>query len=200
MRQIIADKAEILGLLCAEGYYSDAWSAYVVFDKRRCSAYYRCVKRKVVEFSNKNTKLLQRFQDLINNVYGFVPNVSISKKRTPKIVLTRKNVVSDLVSYSNFGLERWVVPETIFNGSNIAKLRFIRGFFDGDGSFSKNCLSLYSSNKDALFDIYKMLCLLKFHSNFRGPYKNEGKKDMYEIYIRSVSRERFIRLVKPIKI
>lgn len=200
MEKMTPNKAEILGLLCSEGCYVDTWSKYVVFDKRRSNAYYRCAKRRVVEFSNKNQNLLKRFQKLINFEYGYIPKVYVSGKCTPKIILARKAVVEDLVSYSSFGCERWVVPECILNGSESVKTRFIRGFFDGDGTYSMNRIVLYSANRDGLHSIYEMLKDLSISSSFYGPQKRQNKKDMYSIYVKASSRERFIGLMKPIKI
>jgi len=193
------NKAELLGLLCSDGYSSDKWYGCLSFDKRRGRHYYRYRRRKVIEFGNKDSRLLERFQFLINKEYGYIPNILTKSQVTPRIVLGRVKPVDELTSYSQFGCERWIIPDCIVNGSDEIKFRFIKGFFDGDGTYSRGEPRIYSANKKSLFNLYELLEKLNISCTFLGPRKTKGKKDMYEIYIRAKSRQRFITLVAPIK-
>ncbi|MCD6477015.1 MAG: LAGLIDADG family homing endonuclease [Candidatus Aenigmarchaeota archaeon] len=142
---------------------------------------------------------MKRFQYLIDKEYGYIPNILTKSQTTPKITLGRIKIVNDLTSYSKFGCERWIIPKCIMDGSDEIKYRFIRGFFDGDVTQSNNGFVIYSANKDSLFNLYELLESLNILSTFRGPYKRKGRKNMYEIYVRACSRERFITLIDPIK-
>ncbi|MEM5782533.1 MAG: hypothetical protein QXD43_05055, partial [Candidatus Aenigmatarchaeota archaeon] len=71
-------KAEILGLLCSDGNYRKYKTEFIEFDKRRNKHYKRKQIKRIIEFANTDIKLLQRFRNLLNIVYNYKPNITLS--------------------------------------------------------------------------------------------------------------------------
>jgi len=77
------EKAEILGLLCAEGSHYSYITVYNEFFKNR-GRYYTLIRNvEAVEFTNLDDKLLQHFRNLMLKIYNYAPRptgVNISMK------------------------------------------------------------------------------------------------------------------------
>jgi len=126
------EKAEILGLLCAEGSYYNYISNYWEYDKRRKKKYLRKNKRSEgIEFNNNDYALLNRFLKLLEKVYSYKRRV-IGVEKSRKIVIKRQNVVIDILKYTllyrlriNKKLETYKFIKTI--NSNKFKARAFAG-------------------------------------------------------------------------
>ncbi|MBU2639794.1 MAG: hypothetical protein KKG75_03785 [Nanoarchaeota archaeon] len=130
--------AEILGLLCSEGYYRDYRVDCTTYDKRRKKHYLRKNKRqRVLEFSNKNIPLVYHFQKLLKKEFDYSTKISMTHIDLCRIFITRWDIIDRLISYSDFGCSRWKVPREIIHGNIKVKRSFIRGFFYGDGCLDK---------------------------------------------------------------
>ena len=191
--------AELLGLLCAEGCHVQCTYERMQFDKRRGKAYRSIEHRNVIEFSNTNMLLLKRFAQLVDYVYGYSPNITCIKCGKPKITLARKHIVKDLLSYSNYGSAKWIVPKEMMSTTRSAKAAFIRGLFDGDGTFSKKTVRLYSCNIMALRKVSKVLDSLNLEHTMQGPSKVNGKMDMFTLNVLASQHATFMSLVNPIR-
>jgi len=192
MKSITPELAEILGLLCAEGSYILSFPSYWGKDKGK-KRFYKNHKSERIEFSNKDKKLLDHFQSLIQIQYGYKPNIT----KHSKINLCRRTIIKDILDYTELGCFSWCVPNEILSSEIEIKIKFLRGFFDGDGTAS-NIARFFSTNKDGLIQVNSLLNELNIKSTFLGPYKKEGRKPYYVIQISRTEKENFLNIIKPI--
>jgi hypothetical protein len=68
---ITPEKAEILGLLCAEGNYRGYISIYFEKNRKRKAVYLRECWKEIIEFSNTDISLLNHFVNLLFKEYGY---------------------------------------------------------------------------------------------------------------------------------
>ena len=124
------EKSEIIGLLCAEGCNFVSISTYYEWDRNRKKYYLRKNKRcERIDFSNTDARLAEHFRNLLIKCYGSSP-----KYTSLKVMIVRKKMIRDLLSYSKFGWNKWAVPKEILNGPRSVKTAFIRGLYEGDGT------------------------------------------------------------------
>ncbi len=203
---ITADKAELVGFLCAEGcYYKYIWEGWE-FDKRRQNSYFRIKYNEVLQMGNNNLKIQTRFLFLLNKIYGYKIKF-YGKPNSMRCTIKRKDVIKDLMQYSktynSFG---WKLHKFILTGTRQVKLSFLSGFFDGDGSISltsKNRykIRLFSVNLKELKKVEKLINSLGMKSKVYGPYWGKGSKTgIYELTLISKDAINFVNNVKPVKI
>jgi len=167
------EKAEILGLLCAEGSHYKYTSTYKEFFKNRGinGKYYQRTKNlELVEFTNLDNGLLQHFRNLMLQVYNYAPRPT-GVKTSLKIRIVKKDVIKDLVGYTDFGCTKWGVPYEIEKSENNIKSSFIRGFFDGDGCVTNHDLRIKSVNNKGIYIFAQLLISLGIKCKVFGPYK-----------------------------
>jgi len=198
---MLSKKANIIGLLCSDGNYREYVSRYIEFDKKRNKYYNRVQNKRIMEFANTNILLLQKFQELLNFVYGYKPNIIFSNNRTYRVCIVKKYVIDDILRYVVLGNNKWYVPKFVMEGNDAVKLGFIQGYFDGDGSIDLNQgkytrVRFGSINLNGLKQLKKILEDLKMECSLNGPYKRIGKKDAYEILLKRKGTERFINLIQ----
>ena len=198
MNMISIEKSEILGLLCAEGYYNSSTVTYLEYDKRRKKTYKRTKKLNIIEFTNKNKFLLSHFQKLINKEYDYTVNITDTGSCL-RIRISKNNIVNDLISYTNFNSEDWKVPKTIINGSDDIKIAFIRGFYEGDGIKSDRILQtlrvrICSKNLKGLKQLEKILKSLDIESHI---YNESNKRIFYTLNMFGKNSLKFLNIIKP---
>ena len=172
------EKAEILGLLCAEGTHYKYQSSYLEFFKNRGinGKYYRRTKIiEAIEFTNLNQALLEHFRDLMSIVYDYSPRPT-GVKNSMKIRITKNAVISDLLKYTDFGCKKWTVPKEIPDSEADIIASFLSGIFDGDGSFRERDIRLVSVNGNGLKSVSILLSLIGIESWVNGPYKGRGNR------------------------
>jgi len=91
----------------------------------------------------------------------------------------------------------WKVPESVMKGTRTTKLRFLRGFFEGDGTIS-NRIRFFSTNLNGLKQISFLLNQLEIKNKINGPIIKRERKPFYEVYIYQSERERFLNKLEPI--
>jgi intein/homing endonuclease len=184
--------AEILGLLCAEGSYIDAMSTYweKTLKSRRLR---RDVRSRRIEFYNKDIVLLTHYASLLCKEYGYIPSIT----KHNKINIGRINIIEHILKHTPLKCKSWRVPEDVLVGSAVVRRRFLRGFFDGDGTASGS-LRMFSINQPGLTQIGNILSSLGIEYTFRGPIQKPNRQPYYVIMIRQKSRETFLKLVQPI--
>ena len=100
------EKAEILGLLCAEGTHYQYITQYFGFFKNRGKGgkyYLRTQYIEAIEFTNLDDHLLRHFRKLMLRVYKYAPKPT-GVKTSIKIRIKKKYVIKDLLKYTDLGV------------------------------------------------------------------------------------------------
>ncbi len=179
---ISTEKAEIIGLLCADGSHFVCYSEYMEWHNIRKKRYFKRRRTERIEFTNKNNGLLIHFRNLVLKVYGEAPKI---KFRFFKVRLIKKKFIYDLLRFTDFSCEKWSTPKEIIKGSNDVKAAFIRGVYEGDGTKLQwrrkvPYLEFHMYNIKGLKQIKKLLLSLGIHSKLY-PYPKliiKGQKDV----------------------
>ena len=74
-----------------------------------------------------------------------------------KIRLIKRNVLQDLLKYTEFGCLKWRLPNEIANGNDEVKAAFLRGYFYGDGCCSNNEVFFASANETGIKQVSDVL-------------------------------------------
>ena len=104
------NKAEIIGLLCAEGNYHNKVTRYWQYYSNRNKSYYVNHRNMHIQFGNLNVKLLNKFHKLLQIEYSYFPKIY-----KDRIKICRRDIIKDLVKYSDYGTLKWHVPKEILN-------------------------------------------------------------------------------------
>jgi len=186
------DLAEILGLLCAEGCHVISYSSY--WEKERDKKRYRKNKKSErIEFYNKDIKLLTHFQKLLYTCFGY--NARITKDN--KVNIGNRKIINKLIQYTQLGHLNWQVPDFVNKGSTMLKIKFLRGYFDGDGTCSSR-IRFFSTNEAGLKQISFLLNSMKISHKFQKPELKQNRKPLHIIQVSEKERETFLNKVKPI--
>ncbi len=192
-----AKKSELIGLLVSDGSIREYTSKYTEFDKRRNKRYNRIKRVKIIEFINTNKDLIERFRELLKEIYNYNPNVGLDRGNF-RIPITKNYIIFDIKEKVRLGHNSWTIPRFIISGNKKIKKAFIRGFFDGDGStdISKSKtprVRLTSTNRKGIKEISELLLQLELNHSLLGPYRRgENRKPEFQINIKKDSIIKFI--------
>jgi len=188
---ISAEKAEIIGLLCADGSHFVYYSEYMEWHNIRKKRYFKRRRTERIEFTNKNNDLLVHFRNLILKIYGEAPKI---KFKFFKVRLIKKIFINDLLKFTDFGCDKWFIPKEIKNGTKNVKSAFIRGIYEGDGTKlqwrgKQPYLEFHIYNIKGLKQLKKVLFSLGINSKLYSYPKLiiKGSKDVLK----------FAKIVKP---
>jgi len=117
-----------------------------------------------------------------------------------RIFITKWKIIDKLLEFTDFGCDKWKVPEKIFSGSINLKKSFIIGFFYGDGSIGKTKennirFRITSINFKGISALSKILSDIGILNNLNGPYFRQNQRPYYEILIRRASNQKFINKI-----
>ncbi|MBT3985185.1 hypothetical protein HOD38_00075 [archaeon] len=108
-----------------------------------------------IRFFPDDAYMLQVYCELMEELYDKCPSVFI-EKGSFNARLTSKVIVEDIISYSNFGLEKWDLPEELFLIPN-AKEYWISAFFSGEAYVGKNHIKVQTINKSGMEKLSNLL-------------------------------------------
>ena|SRR3989344_9512657 len=192
MKKLTPELAELLGLLCAEGCYILRYNTY--FGKHRNKIIlYKNHKSERIEFYNKDKKLIIRFKNLLAKEFYYYPNVT----KFGKINICRRDIIRTILIETQIGHLKWEVPKRILNSNKLIKISFLRGYFDGDGTASKN-IRMFSTNLSGLNQVAKILIDLKFDYKFEKPMIKENRKPLHYIQLPMYEKERFLKIIQTV--
>lgn len=193
MRKLTPELSEILGLLCAEGSHIIAFSTYIGKDGGK-PRLFKNDKSERIEFYNKDIKLLLHYKDLLLKEFNYNPKIT----KHGKVNICTMKIIKEITEYTKLGHINWKVPEDLFDADETVKIAYLRGYFDGDGTVSNNKPRFFSTNKNSLYQIKKLLEQLGFHPNFQKPELKTGRKPLHTLYINAEERERFLKTINPL--
>lgn len=148
----------------------------------------------------KVISLLVSDKDFIDLFLSAVKEIT-DKEYIPKRRLNRKswlwnvqirhrrlfNTISSLSKFDNFN---WRVPELVLSGNREIKKAFLNGFFDGEGSVSRQRegrlvphLSVSSVNQEGLLDIGKILSDFDITFSFSRRFNKKYRRYYYTLTI-----------------
>ncbi len=188
------NKAEIVGFLCAEGNYYNKFSDYLQYypNRGKNGKHYKIHKRNIyIQFANFNQKILKRFYNLLEAEYNYSPRIY-----SDRIKICRRDIIRDLIKCSNYGCLKWSIPKEIKNNTNLA-IRFLYGYFEGDGCSRENKIVFSSSNFNGLKQVRTLLDKLSINNTLQGPYFRKNREPEYFVYIKRDSWDRFFNIIKP---
>lgn len=194
------EKAEILGLLCAEGNHRGYIAIYFEKNRKRKAVYLRECWKEIIEFSNTDVTLLRHFVSLLSNEYNYQPKIIKSNNDVFRVCITKNNVIRDLLKYTDFGCLKWSIPSSILKSDHLVKAAFIRGFFDGDGSVDyvdKKIprIRFGSSNFNGLKMLSKLLESISLKHSLNGPYLQYNRMPSFELLLRTSSIKDFVNFI-----
>jgi intein/homing endonuclease len=192
MRKLTPELAEILGLLCAEGCHNISYSTYIGWFRNRPRLHVN-KRSERIELYNKDKKLLLRYKHLLEKEFSYVAKIT----KGNKINIGTREVIREIVEYTELGNEKWLVPELISLADDQVKIAFIRGYFDGDGTAS-NTIRFFSVNKQGILEVFNLVRSLGFKVTFQGPILKSNRKPAYIIQLSRKERERFLKTIRPV--
>ncbi|MBU3923291.1 MAG: helix-turn-helix domain-containing protein [Nanoarchaeota archaeon] len=151
---------------------------------------------------NNNGNLVEELIGSYYNIFGVEPKLSKSAQGCDELKLV--NRVATLVWQSIFGFREYrsdnkVFPNIIFNVSKELQLEFLRMYFLGDGTLSKNNISFTTTSKDMANQLIYLLSSFGVVGSVseKEPSENSLIKSRNRAYIVSVSsREDIMKLKK----
>lgn len=197
MGKLTPEKAEIIGLLCAEGCHFK-YSSTFFRDRKRIAK--RTQIKDYVDFTNLDKNLLQHFRNLLILVYDYAPKVT-GVPTSLKIHILKKTVVKDLLSFTDFGFDKWRVPDKVMKSNKKIQASFIRGLYEGDGiklqRAYKNCyyIGFHMKNKEGLKQLQALLENIGIGTRF---WRDGYKKETTKLIIYGISDVfKFKNIIKP---
>lgn len=129
------------------------WLGYVLSEAH--------IEKSRIVFYNRNKILLERLAFLTEKIFGLHTEV-LEDRVVVKCGMTLTKILSCLFDvYVGKKKSRNIkVPSRLFNARKEKVARFVRAYFDGDGSFYKNQIEIASNSKEMLLGIKTLL--LKF--------------------------------------
>jgi len=192
MNKMSPELAEIIGLLCAEGshivYYSNYW------EKGRKKLRYRKNKKSErIEFYNKDIKLLAHYQELLKKEFNYETKVT----KHGKVNICNMKVIREIIDHTKLGHLDWRIPESVKKSRKEIKTKFLRGYFDGDGTAS-SIVRMFSSNPEGIKQISELLNELNFKHTIQGPIIKLNRKPSYVLQLSRKVQSKFIKSIDPI--
>jgi len=162
--QASQELSEVLGLFIAEGYIRTKNTAV---------------------FTNGDEKLLEKFSQLINSVFGIKTKKEKQKGKTPGILVHNKIFVDFIKAIDAGGSSsEKQIPSLILRSSDEVLSAFLKGYYLGDGSFSQGEVELSTASKKLQIGLsYALARLGILHPLALRKFKG---KSYYRIFIRGI--------------
>ncbi|MFH1236979.1 MAG: LAGLIDADG family homing endonuclease [Candidatus Aenigmatarchaeota archaeon] len=169
------EKSYIFGVMCGDGYT-------------------HCTKNKSYQIALQAVDMdfVIEFADCLNKIYGIQPSISKIKARQTnwnekwQARICCKEIFNDILNHGEFKTNSWRIPECVFESSNEIKCRFLRGFFDSEGSVDVNSkrITAVSTNTHGINDVSNLLKDLDIKSRIRkNSIKHGNRNACYSVRI-----------------
>ncbi|NIP40460.1 MAG: hypothetical protein GTN39_02990 [Candidatus Aenigmarchaeota archaeon] len=175
MGHIIPEKAYLFGVMIGDGYL-------------------HCTENKSYQIALQavDRDLISEFAKCLKKVYGLEASISNIKIKTQnwndkwQARICCKEIFNDILGYGPFKTDSWKVPKIISDSSEKVQCRFLKGFFDSEGSVGTNSRRVVavSTNKQGLNGIKSLLSRSGINSRIHRNKEIRGnRKPCYSIRI-----------------
>jgi V/A-type H+/Na+-transporting ATPase subunit A len=159
------DFAEFLGLFVAEGYVRG---------------------RGTLVFTNSEDRLLRRFLDLSEELFGLVGQIELQEGKTPNALLFSRLLV-DLID--RLGIGRGSagkhIPPLVLSSSNKTLAGFLRGYYLGDGGISDGEIEFCTASRSLQTEL--SYALSRFGITWSLGRRVKNGTDYFRVFVRGVS-------------
>jgi intein-encoded DNA endonuclease-like protein len=156
--ELSPEKSYILGVMCGDGYLS-------------------CTKNQSYQIALQavDRDFVFEFSKCLKKVYGIRPAIAkiaarrINWNEKLQSRVCCKEIFIDILKYGNLKTKSWRVPKIIFESSDEIKSKFLKGFFDSEGSVEiiDKRLTAVSINENGLNEIAILLKSVGIRSRIR---------------------------------
>lgn len=159
--------AELLGYILANGN--------IYYNKNK-SKYY-------VAYHSNNEMLRRRVRKLLNKLYGITVKEEFPKNKTPRIRVSRKAVVLDIIEKTGiYGRKANKVRIPSFVWKSKETLRaFLKAYLDSDGTVEKASVKILTASRMMAIDLTYALSVFNIVARLRG--KHSKGKVYYNVVI-----------------
>jgi len=162
-RSLTTEKAYILGVLCGDGHISARFAQ--------------------LEISKEDKEFIHYFVECFKKVYGLKFNCHDRPKRKTLVTyISPEFICKDLLSYGNFGVRKWKVPNAIMESRRTEVVTsFLRGIYDSEGCVTNkhNAIMFSVVNRQGAAGVVKLLNRIGIKTTFHDylkPYKTKARQ------------------------
>ena len=156
-----------------------------------------------VAIGNNNEVFVPELKVAFEDVFGLNAKLSKSKNRCSELKLV--NRAGSLFWQTLFRSSRYSsvtkkIPDLVFNLTKEMQLEFLRGYFLGDGTISRNGISFTTVSKDLA---NQLMYLFQAHGvvagkSVREPLKNDKITSRHLVYTISITSREDLRILKRV--
>ncbi|MFA5797444.1 MAG: LAGLIDADG family homing endonuclease [Candidatus Woesearchaeota archaeon] len=144
----------------------------------------------ILEYTNTCETLLDRFEEIIKRI---APQTYVYRGR--QRIQIRNKLLFEFIKKLGAGKSlEWKIPQEIINDSSLRRV-WLAAFFDDEGSITESAIVYYSSNKNSLEDVKKMLELEGIECTFYSRYLKNSTNPGYILRIRNRSHKTFLQKI-----
>ena len=152
---------------------------------------------------NNDFNLVGELKDSFVNVFKQKPKLSLGRERCSELKLVNRAASAfwqSLFGFSNYSSETKRIPDIVFNVSKELQLEFLRMYFLGDGTISKNGISFVTTSKDLA---NQLMYLFLSHNiiasvSERDPIQNKLINSKNKVYTLSITSKKDLLYLKKV--
>ena len=164
-----------------------------------------CSERNGVRLSigNNNISLIDELNNCFVSCFGIESKYSKSPARCGELKVVNRALAlfwKSLMGFREYKSNNKRFPDLIFNVSNELKLEFLRMYFLGDGTVSKNGISFTTTSRDMANQLMYLLSSMGVVAGVteKEPRHNELIKSRHKAYIISISSREDLLKIKRV--
>lgn len=152
---------------------------------------------------NNDFGFVEELRDSFVNVFGQAPKLSSGSGRCSELKLVNRVASAfwqSFFGFSNYSSETKRIPDIVFNISKELQIEFLRMYFLGDGTISKNGISFTTTSKDLA---NQLMYLFLSHNIIAGvserePSQNKLINSKNKVYTISITSKKDLLYLKKV--
>ena len=148
-------------------------------------------------FTNSDERLLERFMQLAEKLFGIIGRRELQMGKVPNILL-HSRILVDFLHLLGTGEDAFTkkIPDVLLRSSNSALSAFLTSYFIGDGSFSKNSVELCTAS--SWLSVQLSYLLTRFGVMNTRAIKNVNGSKYHRIHVRGrIAITGLLKILKP---